>query len=124
MFRLLLQDVARLRQLAAVRGLVSTDLRARLWPILLNGADGQVAGPSRSASNSPVPGRHPSEGTASNAVNSTAVVLPGARKQLCTDYEQWSSGTHKDKSTVSNSRVGMQCAQAVVRHECKHTLGI
>lgn len=93
-------DVARLRQLAAVRGLVSTDLRARLWPILLNGADGHVGGPSRSASNSPVPGRHPSEGTASNALNSTAVELPGARKQLCTDYEQWSSGTHKDKSTV------------------------
>jgi hypothetical protein len=39
------QDIARLRQIAAVRGLVSTELRARLWPVLLAGSDSPLLSP-------------------------------------------------------------------------------
>lgn len=104
------QDLARLRQLAAVRGLVSTELRARLWPILVGGCDApapahQPQSPSP-ASHALVARRSSAEGRASSpaALGSPgAVALPcaSAGPGLSSEYEEWASGTHKDKGTVS-----------------------
>lgn len=102
-------DLARLRQLAAVRGLVSTELRARLWPILVGGCDApapaqQPQSPSPT-SHALVPRRSSAEGRASSpaALGSPAAVAPpcaSAGPALSSEYEEWASGSHKDKGTV------------------------
>lgn len=123
------QDLARLRQLAAVRGLVSTELRARLWPILVGGCEApasahQPQSPS-SASHALVVRRSSAEGRASSpaALGSPgAVALPCASggPALSSEYKEWASGTHKDKGTVSccANRLSCQRLAATVSLSC------
>lgn len=116
------QDVARLRQLAAVRGLVSTELRARLWPVLLGGCG--AGGGSEAHASAPQPSSHPLSRRSSvegralspswpSSTTAAAVASAAASETACSaliehssggggggDYEQWASGTHKDTNTV------------------------
>lgn len=99
----LVQDLGRLRQLAAVRGLVSSDLRARLWPVLAGGTDAPSLPQSSPAGHALTPRRSSELGRAIPALSPAAVepALPRAGTALGSEYAEWASGTHKDTGTVS-----------------------
>jgi hypothetical protein len=99
----LVQDLGRLRQLAAVRGLVSSELRARLWPVLAGGTDAPSLPQSSPAGHASTPRRSSELGRAIPALSPAAVEPPSPRAgtSLGSEYAEWASGTHKDTGTVS-----------------------
>jgi hypothetical protein len=105
-----LQDLSRLRQLAAVRGLVSTELRARLWPVLVGGAGAHASlpSPTKAPDSHPLGRRHSTEGRASPAhspAHTSAAEAqpepPAPSSAVSNEYAEWSEGQHKDRGTVS-----------------------
>lgn len=84
---------------------MSTELRARLWPVLVGGDAAHAYAPPQSTPASPaLTSRHSIDGRAS-PVNSTAaaappLLSPGHSSALGPDYEEWAAGEHKDKTTV------------------------
>lgn len=101
-----LQDIAQLRKLAAVRGLVSAELRAKLWPCLLAGADGcstpSAAATAGSVSQSTAawPSRRSSFSDSPNS-SSAGGNIAGRSRLDEQQYLRWAAGAHKDSSTVS-----------------------
>lgn len=96
------QDVARLRQIAAVRGLVSTELRARLWPVLLGGqpvAD-SLALPGPAAPQQGQLSRRASSEAACAGRSSLLAAATTNDDSSSSEYQQWAAGMHKDNSTV------------------------
>jgi hypothetical protein len=112
---LLAQDLARLRQLAAVRGLVSSELRARLWPVLAGGSDVPALLQSSPSSHAVALRRSSEIGRASPALSLAAVapLSPRVGTSLSSDYTEWASGTHKDTGTVSCRAVPQEPGHAV-----------
>jgi hypothetical protein len=115
------QDLSRLRQLAAVRGLVSTELRARLWPVLVGCPDAHASllTPTKAPDSHPLARRHSTEGQASPAHTAAAAAAPAQpappapSSAVSTEYAEWSEGQHKDRGTVStpNSARTLQLLQ-------------
>uniref|UniRef100_A0A383V4E2 Rab-GAP TBC domain-containing protein n=1 Tax=Tetradesmus obliquus TaxID=3088 RepID=A0A383V4E2_TETOB len=117
-------DIAQLRKLAAVRGLVNTELRAKLWPRLLAGQEGFPTLPAAAAAAtaaaggaSPVPhaaahSHHISSGGLNRRLSISSPVAGGSnssssgggsaagQSEALEQYLEWAAGTHKDSNTV------------------------
>jgi hypothetical protein len=90
---------------------VSTELRARLWPVLVGGDAAHAYAPPQSTPASPaLTSRDSIDGRASPVSTAAAappLPSPGHNSCLGPDYEEWAAGEHKDRTTVRR-RGGMQ----------------
>jgi hypothetical protein len=118
-----LQDITQLRKLAAVRGLVNAELRAKLWPRLLAGQAGFPALPAAAAagaagststaasnlshhiSSSGLTRRlsvsSPVAGSGQHNSSSSGGGSAAGKADALEQYLEWAAGTHKDSNTVS-----------------------
>lgn len=119
-----MQDISQLRKLAAVRGLVNTELRARLWPCLLagQGASSALAVPTGSAIASHGPYYSRSSSISSLAGQATADPDSNSSKLSDKQYLEWAAGTHKDSMTVGTVCNRHHSWEAATSIHCMHVL--
>lgn len=115
------QDISQLRKLAAVRGLVNTELRARLWPYLIGGHSSSSAVASAAAGSQTLSWHGVRSGLGGSKCIDAAGSVAGLNasdhdnsdKASEDQYLEWAAGVHKDSMTV-RQLTGAHCCNSLM----------